>query len=101
MKKVAPDPVVMASPRGQTTTAGRTAGATTSSTGPVAGDVASMSASGAGAARADAGSAEAQGAGDEHQVVPPSAEEERVIAGGKVSPAKIKERQTKAARDPA
>jgi hypothetical protein len=101
MRMVAPDPAVMVSSQGQTAAASKAAGAVAGSAGLVAGDVASTSASGVGAAKVDAGWAATQGARDEHQVVPPSTEEERVTAGGNISPAKMKERRTKAARDPA
>jgi hypothetical protein len=97
MKKATADPAGLASLREQSAAASKATGTTASLAGPVAGGGASASASSVEAKGAETEPAMAQGL----DVVPPVVEKERGAAGGSGSPAKMKERRTKAAREPA
>ncbi|KAK1601276.1 hypothetical protein QYE76_017230 [Lolium multiflorum] len=113
MKKAAPDPMGMASSKGQTATAAGPRGRPRSK-GPVAGGVASASASGAGSAGSNASRwaravrsceggcrvEKAQDAGGDHQVVPPPTKRSKLPQRKGLS-GEDRERRTKAAQDPA
>jgi hypothetical protein len=101
-KKAAADHAEMALSRGKTTPVKKPAGATASSAGPGAGDEASTGATGAATTNADAESVVGRGPESERPVAPPELEKEPGTTDEGGSPtARLKERRTKAARDPA
>nr|XP_051216173.1 uncharacterized protein LOC127333772 [Lolium perenne] len=118
-KRAAADPVGFASSREEPATMRKTVATATSSAGPVDGSGPSASASGDAVAKAGAESATARGpnvvpsvveeetvctesaTAQGTDVMPPVVEKEQGAVEGDGSSAKMRERQTKAARDPA
>jgi hypothetical protein len=100
-KKAAVDPADVASSRGQATPVKKSASATASAAGPAAGGEALASATEALLAKKDAESIMERDPEAERPIAPPEVEKEPIATEeGGSSAVPLRERQTKAARDP-